>query len=244
MNADGSDPGRRIAYASKADGDWDVYVMNADGTGVVQVTNDPSVDAGPAFLPDGRLLFESNRNGEDKWDVFLATAEGALVGQVTAAGGYEPSVASGAPRSTGDRGNDPEAILLSHVPETLRPTCQRAAPWYSTSLAQLYCASGEVGVTYIQMPDAETLNAEYEAIAGSVARDRGSCGADVQAEGRYEYPDGGGEVAGRLLCFDAATGGRWAVWEDQRLLVLSLAFLESGDREALFDFWKTAGPVR
>jgi Tol biopolymer transport system component len=49
----------RIAFVSDADGDADIYTMNADGSGIVQVTNAPGQngfsvrDDDPAWSPDG-----------------------------------------------------------------------------------------------------------------------------------------------------------------------------------------------
>ncbi len=38
--------------------------MNADGSGVARLTNDPALDAEPAWSPDGtRISFRSNRDG-------------------------------------------------------------------------------------------------------------------------------------------------------------------------------------
>lgn len=49
-------PGRngKIAFASDRDGDFDIYLMNADGTGPVKLTDNTSVDLYPDWSPDGR----------------------------------------------------------------------------------------------------------------------------------------------------------------------------------------------
>ncbi len=57
-----SPDGSRIAYVSQRDGNAEIYVMNADGTGAVRVTNDPQPDGRPAFTPDGQaIVFHSSR---------------------------------------------------------------------------------------------------------------------------------------------------------------------------------------
>ena len=41
----------RIAFASDRDGNWEVYVMNADGSGQTNLTNNPASDSDPAWSP-------------------------------------------------------------------------------------------------------------------------------------------------------------------------------------------------
>ena len=49
-----SPDGTRIAFSSDRDGDYEIYVMNADGTHPIQLTDDPwASDFGPAWSPDG-----------------------------------------------------------------------------------------------------------------------------------------------------------------------------------------------
>ena len=56
-----SPDGSQIAFVSdRAEAEnMDIYVMNADGTGVSRVTEDAALDSGPAWAPDGlRIAFE------------------------------------------------------------------------------------------------------------------------------------------------------------------------------------------
>ncbi|MBI3961561.1 MAG: PD40 domain-containing protein, partial [Deinococcus sp.] len=48
-----SPDGTRLAFSASADGQSDLYVVNTDGTDLVQLTNDPFEDRGPAWSPDG-----------------------------------------------------------------------------------------------------------------------------------------------------------------------------------------------
>ena len=43
--------GTKIVFASNRDGNEDIYVMNADGTNPVNLTNHPSVDGSPSWSP-------------------------------------------------------------------------------------------------------------------------------------------------------------------------------------------------
>ena len=53
----------RLALISVVTGDPDIYVMNADGTGLTDITNDPSVDLYPAFSPDGTEIVFTHLHG-------------------------------------------------------------------------------------------------------------------------------------------------------------------------------------
>ena len=53
-----------IAFQSNRDGNVEIYVMNADGSGLTRLTNSPGADAVPNWSPDGRkLVFQSERDG-------------------------------------------------------------------------------------------------------------------------------------------------------------------------------------
>ena len=55
-----SPDGTRIAFVSDRDGGFpELYLMNADGSGVTRLTNNAFVDGNPSWAPDGsRLVFE------------------------------------------------------------------------------------------------------------------------------------------------------------------------------------------
>lgn len=72
----------RLAMTSDETGDRDVYVMNANGSGLTNLTNDPSTDAYPAFSPDGsRIAFISDRSGN--FDLYVMDDDGSNVQQLT-----------------------------------------------------------------------------------------------------------------------------------------------------------------
>ena len=64
-----SPDGQRIAFHSDRSGDWDIWAINLDGTGLTNLTALPGADRYPAWSPDGAYIaFASKREGgEDVW---------------------------------------------------------------------------------------------------------------------------------------------------------------------------------
>ena len=54
----------RIVYVTKVGDDEDVWIINGDGTGQIQLTDDPAFDETPIVSPDERhIYFTSTRTG-------------------------------------------------------------------------------------------------------------------------------------------------------------------------------------
>jgi Tol biopolymer transport system component len=74
-----SPDGRRIAFADDRDGDFEIFVMNADGTDVVQLTHNDVDDGDPSWSPDaGRLAFTRFFQSGDHFggDIYVMDADG------------------------------------------------------------------------------------------------------------------------------------------------------------------------
>jgi len=56
---------KKIAFTSKRDGNYEIYVMNADGSEQINLTNNPADDGLLGWSLDGKkIVFESNRDGQ------------------------------------------------------------------------------------------------------------------------------------------------------------------------------------
>ncbi|MDQ3804243.1 MAG: winged helix-turn-helix domain-containing protein [Acidobacteriota bacterium] len=76
-------PDGRILYSSIASGSWDIWVMNADGTGARQLTVGARSNYGPSVSPDGRhVVFLSNRAG-GPFNIWRMDADGSNPKQLT-----------------------------------------------------------------------------------------------------------------------------------------------------------------
>jgi dipeptidyl aminopeptidase/acylaminoacyl peptidase len=85
-----SPDGTKIAFDSTRDGNFEVYVMNADGSDQRRLTDHPAIDANPAFSPDGRLIvFDSSRADAADRDLWAMSADGAGAAPLTQIGREE-----------------------------------------------------------------------------------------------------------------------------------------------------------
>ena len=75
-------PDGRIAFVSDRDGNEEIYAMNADGSGVVRLTNNSANDRYPSWSPDGRrIAFESDRDGN--YEIYAMNADGSGLTRLT-----------------------------------------------------------------------------------------------------------------------------------------------------------------
>jgi TolB protein len=73
-----SPDGTRIAFRKMLDTNSEVFVANIDGSGIRNLTNNPTFEGWPAWSPDGRrIAFAGNRYGV--YQVFVMNADGSDV---------------------------------------------------------------------------------------------------------------------------------------------------------------------
>jgi Tol biopolymer transport system component len=79
-----SPDGTKIAFASRRGGSFDIYVMDADGTGTVRLTTTKQHDNHPSWSPDGmRIAFERDD------DIYVMAADGSGARSVSDPGAEE-----------------------------------------------------------------------------------------------------------------------------------------------------------
>ncbi|MGH7862223.1 MAG: hypothetical protein ACREOS_08280, partial [Candidatus Dormibacteraceae bacterium] len=92
-----SPDGATIAFAddpSGAGSTQNIYLIPSTGGPIRQLTNTPGFNGFPAWAPDGRIVFTSERDGKDHGQLYLMNADGSGQRRLLSAPGqyWEPSV--------------------------------------------------------------------------------------------------------------------------------------------------------
>ncbi len=76
-----SPDGSKVAFHSDLHGSNDIYVIGRDGSDLRRVTDHPGQDTDPDWMPDGRLVFASDRDGDE--NIYLMDLESGHLTQLT-----------------------------------------------------------------------------------------------------------------------------------------------------------------
>lgn len=72
----------QIAFVSDRDGNPEIYVLNADGSGLTRLTTSSAGESDPSWSPDGsRIAFVSDIDGNE--DIYLMNADGSGMTRLT-----------------------------------------------------------------------------------------------------------------------------------------------------------------
>lgn len=75
-------PPGRIAFTAEANGNLEIFVMNANGSGLLNISNNAADDYEPVWSPDGsKLVFTSRRDGN--LNIYVMNADGSGVQRLT-----------------------------------------------------------------------------------------------------------------------------------------------------------------
>src|SRR3990170_1838494 len=78
----------KIAFESDRDGNYELYTMNADGSGQTNLTNNAAYDTHAVWSPDGmKIAFTSDRDGN--YDVYVMNANGSGQTNLTNNGAFD-----------------------------------------------------------------------------------------------------------------------------------------------------------
>lgn len=176
--------GDSLAFISDAGGDWDIYRIDVDGSGLVKMTNDPGSDQDPAWSPDGtKIAFISTRAGNpDIYNIFVMNADGTGITRLTdePGGSFQPAWSPDGARIafTSMRSGDFEIYIMNADGSGVVNLSQNADsrdryPSWSPDGAKIAFISGDLagGRTFLQVANADGSAAERltEATDGSRA---------------------------------------------------------------------------
>jgi dipeptidyl aminopeptidase/acylaminoacyl peptidase len=100
-----------IAFSNTPpDDNNEIYIINADQTGLQQITNRPGRDAGPSWSPDAeQIVFYTHYDNQNTWSIFKMKANGDSIVRLTNTQGVYDSSPHWSP-------NEPKIIFSREYP--------------------------------------------------------------------------------------------------------------------------------
>ncbi|MCH7485129.1 MAG: PD40 domain-containing protein [Chloroflexi bacterium] len=194
-----SDPSGRIAFSSERDGNREIYVMSADGSGVTNISQHAADDTQPSWAPAGdRIAFIANRGRVP--DIYVMEADGGNVERITEDPAVEALVrwspdgeriafSSGRDQSQGflwvanADGSEAFPLLAAITPSGPEVACAGGFPasWFPDGETILYRGS-QGGIEALQICSVKDDGSEIEIIFSeeNVSSDRPSLSPDGQ----------------------------------------------------------------
>jgi Tol biopolymer transport system component len=112
-------PGKngKIVFSSNRDGNYEIYSINSDRTGLNRLTNNPAYDTDPAFSADGsQIAFVSERDGNS--EIYTMNTDGSGLKRITndPAGDIQPAFSPG--------GSGQSRLVFTSTRDTSNPVNQ------------------------------------------------------------------------------------------------------------------------
>lgn len=86
-----SPDGSRFVFASNMTGNFEIYVMNANGTNVNQLTRNSAGSWKPDWSPDGSKILFSGSDRDRTYHVYVMNSDGSNVTMLTPSDSYDDS---------------------------------------------------------------------------------------------------------------------------------------------------------
>ena len=137
-----SPDGTQIAFDSDRDGNWEIYVMAADGSQPTRLTRNSAWDWFPAWSPDGtQIAFQSDRDGNH--EIYVMAADGSQPTRLTrnSASDWSPAWSPDGTQIAflSDRdGNDEIYVMAADGSQPTRLTRNSGSDWYACVVARRY----------------------------------------------------------------------------------------------------------
>jgi TolB protein len=112
VRANWSPDGKQLVFHSSRGGPYEIWKMNADGSGAVNLTNSDKLEDEPAWSPDGRKIAFVVNTGENTSDIWVMDTDGSHWEQLTHGenqGNYSPSWSPDSSQIVYISGNYPDA---------------------------------------------------------------------------------------------------------------------------------------
>jgi len=213
-NPDPSPDGSKVVFYSQVGPEGDVYIANADGTGVRQLTDDAAIDRVPRWSPDGKWIsMFSDRGGFlQVWEVRV---DGSDLRQLTTA-----------PSSTAAWSPDGRQLAVSRQVPNLKPGSR------SASIIEAHVPLEAGAVADLPAPPAPFTRFNPNAWSPDGTRIAGQNGFTTPGFSIYSMET--------HTYTRAVESGEWPVWlpDGQRIL-----FVSGGHEFNLFDT-RTRAPTR
>jgi Tol biopolymer transport system component len=63
---------------ARDEGNWDIYVINVDGSGLKRLTTNPARDGLPTWSPNGRVIAFASDRDDGQWAIYGINADGTI----------------------------------------------------------------------------------------------------------------------------------------------------------------------